>query len=548
MRAWGRRCAVCAAAGLAVVAFPALAPAQLVPILRGDVEENVLGLPSGRPGRAGETAPAGTAPAQTTGAATGLPDPGRDAAAGAAGTDLSTQLSGPSLFDDDEAAADGDADAIGALITGSVDPFEEDEPDFGRVEAVAPAGPVQARAVSDETAPYAPLGLRVGTFDVTTTLDLGATYLRTTTAFNDPGPPAGVRETTSEGTFGEAALSVRAGSDWARHALDLGFDGRLPFRISGDEDQSASFGADAALRLDIDRDTVLTASGGYSYTQDDPGSAAVFEAIDPIRFPGVGTANEPVVQTFDGALTLSRQAGNLRGLAEINGLRQTVGDARLSNGTTIPQDDLDYTRYGGRLRGGYAISPVLTPFVEVEVSRRVMDERPDTSGLDRNALRYALRLGTAFDRGEKLSGEVAIGYVREDIADAALADIAGLSVNADLRWSPRRETDVRFGLATVTTTSSAADTSGSLIYAANLGVQHRARANLELNGEVSVQYEDVVGPDEDTVTAAGLVGATYWFNRFMGLTGRVGHERTFSDDPAEETRSSNVFVGVRLQR
>lgn len=519
------------------------AHAQLVPDLRGDVEENVLGLPRAVSAQTSQPA---------DGEFTGSPPAASPASAIGAGPsddrgDLSTQLSGPTLpaGPDEEA---GDEDAVGALITGAIDQLEADDRRFGRAEPVGPAGPAQARPAAADEAPYAPLGLRVGTFDVTATLDLGVTHLRTVSTFQEPGPPAALRESATESSLGEAALSLQVSSDWARHALELGLEGRLPFLISGDDEQEPSISADVALRLDIDRETTLTASGGYAFTQDDPGSAAVAEAIDPIRFPGVGTANEPVVQTLNGALTLSRQAGAFRTLAEVTALRQTVGDARLSTGQTISQDDLNYTRYGGRLRGGYSISPVLTPFVEVELSQRVMDERPDSSGRDRNALRYALRLGTAFDRGEKLSGEVAIGYVREDIADAALADIAGLSVSADVTWSPRRQTDIGFGLATATTTSSAADTSGALVYAANLGVLHRARANLELNGEVSLQYQDEIGPGEDTITAAGFVGATYWFNRFMGLTGRVGHERTFSDDPTERSRTSNAFVGLRLQR
>lgn len=522
------------------VAYPA--HAQLVPDLRGDVEENILGLPSTAPSPDGLTETTTTsAPTTASGS-----EPLAPATLGARteGPDLSAQLSGPTLVDVSGADEEGEDEA---LITGSVDPLAEDRR-FGRAEAVQPAGPVQARNATGEEAPYAPLGLRVGTFDVNVTLDIGVTHLRTTSTFEDPGPPAILRETESEGSFGEAALSLTASSDWSRHALELGFDGRLPFQISGDEDQEPSVSTDALLRLDIDRDTFLTASGRYSYTQTDPSSAAVEDAIDPIRFPGVGTANEPVVQTFSGALALQRQAGPVSATAEVNALRQTVGAARLSTGAAVSQDDLNFTRYGGRLRGGYSISPVLTPFVEVEASQRVMDERPDSAGLDRNATLYALRLGTAFDRGEKLSGEVAVGYVWEDIADASLADIGGLSVSADVSWSPRRETDIGFGIATATTTSSDADTSGALVYAANLGVLHRARANLTLNGEVSLQYEDVVGAGEDTVTAAGFVGATYWFNRFMGLTGRVGHERTFSDDPTEESHTTNAFVGLRLQR
>lgn len=513
-KAWWRGCAT---AACLLATSPAYA--QFVPDLRGGVAQNVPGLP-------------GASASMDTGGAAGAVSPAPD---------LSDQLSGPVPDGDDVAGAD----LIGDLITGSIDPPAEDADPIGRVTRVAP---VEGGGGVADPAPYAPLGLRLGTFDVTATLDLGMTYLRTDSTFKAPGPPASLGSARTDGAFGEAVLSVDAVSDWARHGLELGFDGRLPFRVSGSGDREPSFSTDAALRLNVDRNTQLTASGSYDHRRADPGSAAVAEALDPVRFRGVGTASEPVVRTVSGALTVQRRVGRLAATAEVNALRQTVGEALLSTGATVSQDDLNFMRYGVRLRGGYSASPVLAPFVEVEASHRRMDQRPDSRGSDRNAMRYALRLGAAFDRGEKLSGEVAVGYVHEDIADASLADIGGLSVRADVTWSPRRETDVDFGFVTATTNSSQAATSGALVHVATLGLTHRARANLTFDGRASLRYEDVVGPGEDTVTAAGLLGATWWFNRFMGLTGRIGHERTFSDDPTQQTRTSSAFMGIRLQR
>lgn len=532
---------IIALAALATTAGPAAG--QVLPELRGDVEENVLRLPTFRtPTTASIAAPTEPDEARTP---IDLVPGGRPQSADPFGEpDL--------LVDADDAAqieaALGDEDAVADLITGSI----EDQAAFGgrvgRVAAVGSVGALQSGSGSSDPDPYAPLGLRLGTFDVTTTLDLGLTYARTKDTFEINTTPTTYGSQVTDGFFSEAALRVDAVSDWSRHQLRFGFNGRLPIRLSGDEEGDPSADVDAALRLDLDRETTLTLSARYGYTQDDPGSAAVFAATDVTLFPDVRTVNDPERQSFGGGATLERRAGPLSALAAIDVERQIHGDADLSNGTSIAQDDLDFTRYGGRLRGGYAISPVLTPFVEVEYSRREMDQRPDTGGFDRNSTRYALRLGTRFDRGEKLNGEIAVGYVWEDLADARLADIEGISVNADLNWSPVRETDVRLGFATTTTASGTEDVSGSLVYGADLGVTHRARANLELNADAGLDYEDVMGAGEDTVTASAGVGATWWFNRFMGMTGRLGYERTFSDDPDEESETQSAFIGLRLQR
>jgi hypothetical protein len=519
---------------------PAMAHAQLVPDLRGEVEENVLGIP--RPGTATspEAADVTAAPAALPGA--------RPGASVLDGQPAAVTFDNAEPFDADDDTGD-DADAVGALIENAEEPDPDDPARFGRTEAVGSIGPLATGTGSVDEDPFAPLGLRLGTFTVFTTLDLGVSHTRTRSTFANVGAtPQTYGTADTQGTFGEAALTLRGTSDWSRHAVDFGFSGRLPVRVSGEADTEPEARADAALRMDIDRETQLNLSAAYAYRKDDPGSAAVAIATDPLLFPGLGTTDDPVTQTFSGAVGLQRQAGPFSALAEINGERQVHDSATLTDGTVVSQDDLDYVRYGGRLRGGYSVSPLLTPFAEIEYSQRVMDVRPDPAGIDRNAARYALRLGTAFDGGEKLSGEIALGYVWEDLADAALADIGGLSVVGSLNWSPRRQTNVSAGIGTTTTTSGAADVSGALVYAANLGVTHRARADLELNGALNIEYDDVTGAAEDEITVGGTVGATWWFNRFVGLTGRIGHERTYSDDPTEETGTTNAFVGVRLQR
>ena len=526
-----RRLSALVAAG-AVLWLPGMTSmAQELGGLRGQVDENALGLPRRTPA------------AGTNAAGAASPVPGsRPAARGLGETDLSVQLSGPELPDDE------DEDEIDeALLTGSIEELIEADR-LGRAERAQPVGVLQEGVGSIDADPFAPLGLRLGTFDARVTLDLGVTAQRTRNTVENAGPPVTFSDSISSGFLGEAALSLEAASDWSRHGMDLTFDGRLPLRLSGDEEGDPSFDADASLRLDLGTDTTLTGSVGYSFTEDDPASAAVTQATDPLLFPGVTATNEPGSHAVRGALALSRQAGPLAMLTEVNAQRQIYGSADLSNGTRISQSDLDFTRYGGRLRAGYAISPVLTPFVEAEYSQRVMDERPDSGGIDRNATRYALRTGIQFDRGDKLNGEFALGYVREDLADVSLEDIGGLSVSAALNWSPRRETDIGVGLSTTTTSSGDDDVSGAVVYAGQVGFLHRARANLQFDGEISVEYEDVTGNAADTTTVAGFIGATYWFNRFMGMTGRVGHERTFSADAGEQSDTSNAFIGLRLQR
>ncbi len=95
------------------------------------------------------------------------------------------------------------------------------------------------------------------------------------------------------------------------------------------------------------------------------------------------------------------------------------------------------------LRGGFSISPALKPFAEVELGKRMFDDRVDSNGYERSGSQYAVRGGLMFDRGEKFNGEFSAGFMRVNSDDARLSDISGPSLAASINWSPLRGTDVQ---------------------------------------------------------------------------------------------------------
>ncbi|WP_425419997.1 outer membrane beta-barrel protein [Oricola indica] len=421
-------------------------------------------------------------------------------------------------------AASGDPDII----------LPDDDAVFSPTRAlpVSAVGPLQTGSVREEGNPYAALGKPLGSFVLRSTLDLGLN---------------GKRESGSNTLSGEGSLQLDLESDWSRHALDISAFGRLQRGLSGDDTLEPEGTINATGRLDIGASTTLTGRLGYSYALDDPQSAAFIAATDPGLIPVVTGVNDPPTQTFSGSLALRQEVGRLYGEGELSVEHSMYGDAELSDATVIPQSDLDNTTIDGRLRAGIEASAVFSPFIEATYGVRRMRETPDSGGLDRNSVRYGLRLGTGIDLGEKLNGEISAGYLREDIADSALADIAGVSVDATFNWSPRRETDVTLDLSTSTETSGGTSESGALLYAANLGVTHRVRANLTAEAGFGAEYRDADG-SADEVTLNADAALTFWFNRFAGLRTRVGHEETLSSDPAKRGRTTSAYVGLRLQR
>lgn len=421
-----------------------------------------------------------------------------------------------------------------SVETNSVQPFR-----------VGSIGAVDQGNVSDEGDLYAAEGIRLGTFVVRPTLEIGLTGTRSVTN-TDTGGAAGVVESSSNSYSSSNSLGLRVNSDWSRHFLELDLSGTLPVGISGDDDDP-TIDAVGTLGLDLSALTSLSLTGFYGYETEDQQSAGYLAAIDA-GAPLLSGINEPATQRYSGTATLDHDFGGLTAQISAAIARLEYGAARLSDGSTISQSDLNSTDYDISLRTGYALSGVLSPFVEVRYGQRVTDDLVDSAGLNRNATNYQLRLGTEIDLAEKLSGEVAVGYGVEQYDDATLADVSGIVADIDLSWSPLRGTDVTLDASTSFVPSGTADVSGSLLYATELGLSHRLTSQLTGTAGVGVSYEAFEGSAADETTLNGSLGLIYNLNRYLALTSRIGHEQTFSSDQAARESTSTVFVGMRLQR
>lgn len=433
-----------------------------------------------------------------------------------------------------------EADATSASVAAN----EQDDP--SKAIPTGAVAPVQGTRGQPDDDPFAAPGIVVGSFILRPTLELGLTGQRETTASESGAPPV-VTRATARTLFSDTSLRLQMDSDWERHMLNFDVQGAWQRSLGPGHAVEPQYSANATGRLDIGATTTLTGTLGYGYELDDAQSAAYRAATDPSLIPAVTGVNDPATQTLEASLTLRQEAGRFFGEAGISAAHTAYGKAELSDGSIISQGDLDNTTVEGTLRAGFEASAVFAPFVEATYGVRRMVHTPDSGGVDRDAERYALRAGTEIDFGEKLNGEISVGYVLENLADLALADISGAVVGAEINWSPRRETDVVLELETTTETSGNSGSGGAMLYTANLGVTHRMRANLTAEAGIGAEHRDVrAGADETTLSAE--LAMTYWFNRFAGLTTRIGHEETLSPDPAERSRTTSAYLGLRLQR
>jgi len=426
-----------------------------------------------------------------------------------------------------EPSASNDDITTGTVRAQPLDGFEMDElrrtgPESGR------QGAIEGLGRPADPSPYAPLGLRLGSFEVFPSIEQGIGW--TSNAANTQGGESA--------TFSETTLRLDARSDWGRHAATLNGTGTYRRSIAGAPISDIEGNLDAQLRLDLLNDFSAIAGLGYDIR---PESAYAPGAIG-------GVANRPNRHVLTGTAGLARDAGLARFSATARVNRTMYDDADLIDGNTVSQRERNSTLGTLSLRGGYAISPALRPFVEGEIGRRYQDVRVDSQSFERSANRFALRGGLELDMGEKLSGEVAAGWLMERPDDDNLAAISGLDLRGNVNWSPVRGTIVTLNGSTSVEGATSAGDGGTFLYSTNLSVTRELRANLTGSALLGADYRLYLGSSQYDLTLRGEASLTWWLNRYAGLVGRVRHEQFTSNQPGRESRQTSVYLGLRAQR
>ncbi|WP_048647479.1 outer membrane beta-barrel protein [Nitratireductor soli] len=424
-----------------------------------------------------------------------------------------------------------DEEELDDLATGTVRARSADAEEraaLARAEAVNPrVSAVESSYEAADANPYAPLGLRLGTFTVIPTLEQGITWTS-----NADSSASG-----SEAVLSETTLRLNAASDWSRHAATAEAYGIYRKSVSGDDVSELQGGINGRLRLDLAGDYTALASLGYTVRPESASSPVIITGVE----------DQPLRHTIDGSLGLAKDLGKLRLSATGAVSRETYGDAELTGGGTLSQKERDATLATLRLRAGYQVSPALTPFVEAEIGRRFYDLKQDSAGYERSANRYAARAGVMLDIEEKLSGEVSLGWISEDLDDDRLDSVSGLALAASLNWSPQRGTTVGLDGATTIEGTTNAGESGSILYAGTLRLERQIRANLTAEAAAGASWRDYTDGAHD-LTLSGQAGMTWWLNRTLGLTGRARYETRTSSLPGRDYDATSVFFGVRMQR
>lgn len=426
--------------------------------------------------------------------------------------------------------------------------------------AVTTIGPIRRplpkRRRPDLEDPYAPLGLRAGSFDLFPAVELIGGY------DTNPGRSASPKGASLYTITPE----LRARSNWSRHELKAELRGSYT-GYSPDQAPSLSrpnFNGKIDGRIDVTRATRVDLGSRVLVATDNPNSPNLQAGLDKL----------PLYVTYGGTAGLGHRFNRFDLSVKGDVERTAYQDSKLVDGSIASNEDRNYDQYGGRLRGGYELSPGVTPFVEVGIDRRKHDLNADFFGYQRDSRGVTASIGTTFEMTRLLTGDVSIGYAKRTYQDPRLSDLSGLIGNASLIWNASALTTVKLAASSSIGESTIPGVPGVFYRDVGLQVDHAFRqwliGSLKFGFGLDTYKNAAVDTSGGTVTtvcncvtttttnetitdridkryALGL-GLTYMIDREMQVKGEFRQQWLRSNVSGADYTASIFLLGLRLQK
>ncbi|WP_456793678.1 outer membrane beta-barrel protein [Bradyrhizobium sp. USDA 4506] len=388
--------------------------------------------------------------------------------------------------------------------------------------------------------PFGAVGDYAGSFMVKTAVEVMAGY------DTNPG-----RLYSPQGrAFYMVAPEFLAVSDWERHAVVADLRGSFNGYGSGLTPNADGTPLSAPLdidrpnftghidgRVDVTKDTHLTAQARLLVSTDNPGSPNV----------QAGLARYPIYTTVGGTFGIDQHFNRMQ--VSLGGTidRTDYQWSKLTDGTSSSNDDRNFTQYGGVGRVSYELNPAVKPFVEVEGDSRFHDLYLDRNGYARNSSGGYAKVGTSFEFTRLLFGEISIGYAMRDYVDPRLSRLEGLLTTASLTWTATPLTTAKFYSDTQIGETTLPGTSGVLSRTYTVEVDHDFRRWLTGIGKFTYGTLDYQGDnrtDKIYVLSGDLI---YKLTRSLWIKGTLSRNWLDSNQPGQSSASTVVMLGVRVQ-
>ena len=404
------------------------------------------------------------------------------------------------------------------LLASAVSALAVSAPGLVLAQEPAPNVPVTDRARPE----FDPLGIRAGGFLIFPSITVSEVY--DDNVFADP-------DDEEDDFITLLQPRVRVASNFPRHGLGLTVGSDVAFFASESDENYQDFFLTGDGRLDITRESALSASttiGRFHQGRDDPEDVGADEISTFFRYGGEVSFEQ----------LFNRLNYRLTGRVDRVEFEESF------------DEDLDRTEYDALARVGFFVSPRFNTFVEGRYNVEDRDVEPGdlVNGapvlFDRDAHGWEARLGTEVDITAVLFGEAFVGYRQQYYDEDAFEDDDGISFGADLTWNPTLLTTLALSGGADFVPTAVGDASANFRSLVALDVDHELLRNLLIGGGVSYIRDDFDRIDrvDDTFNIGANI--TYILNRNLAVEGAYLFTDRSSDLDAEEFTRNRITLSL----
>jgi hypothetical protein len=379
--------------------------------------------------------------------------------------------------------------------------------------------------------PWAPLGVRAGSFLLLPSLDLSSGY-NTSPQRSTGTPPS---------AFSVAAPELQVASDWERHSLTADIAGSYTWYAANDLVPSLNapyLNSKIDGRVDVSHDTQILLENRVIISTDNPGSPNLQAQLAQLP------PNQDVGETLGLVQQFNRLIITLKGTFD----RATYDKSVLTDGTTSSNDDRNFDQYAGILRVGYEYDPGFKPFIEVQGDERIHDEQFDRNGLQRDSVGSSVKVGSAVNMFGSLTGEMAVGYMQRNYQDPTLPNVGGVIGDGSLIWQATALTTAKLTATSQIYETTLDGASGELSRDITLQVDHAFLTWLIGTWKAGFGNDNYVGSGLTDNRYFTSIGLTYKFNREWQIRSELREDWQTASQPGFSFTGTSVLLGVRMQR
>lgn len=306
---------------------------------------------------------------------------------------------------------------------------------------------------------------------------------------------------------------------------------------SANEGRIASAHAGVSTSYDLSPTTVLagSAEGEISQADRDDSSLPANTLSAPIVIDG--TAQGSITQDmgrFDAALT-------------VDGAREMVGPTTLDDLSTVDNSHQSYWQAGATLRLGYEVTPLISTFVEGEISAQKFDAAEPSTLKFMDGRTYELRGGISYVWGTIVSAEASVGRGWLDYADGTITDTQDWVYNASLTVRPDETLSLTGALETTLGPSATVAGDTDVGYTLSGNARYEMNPWLALRASGAWDRTVTLGTGDLNWGVEGGVGLDYQGSRHIVWTADYLYSRDIRP-PTPDNDTHTVLVGVRVTR